>query len=242
MCRRKLKAIVTFLLQVFLIGWMAVMSARDLPSYSVPEAAHYLMLPASTVRYWAAGRDLYKPLIAPARESPLLLSFVNLVELHMLGAIRRKHTVSMPNVRSALDYVQGKLGVARPLANRRFQTDGVDLFVDHYGQLINASRRGQGAMKEVLGAALVRIEWDNTGFPIRLFPYTRSSRDDEPNLIVIDPAVSGGRAVIEGTRIAIEVVAERYKAGESIKSLADDYGREITEIEEAIRCELPVAA
>ncbi len=50
------------------------------------------------------------------------------------------------------------------------------------------------------------------------------------------------RAVIRGSRIAVEVVAERYKAGESIRDLAQDYGRDRDEIEEAIRCELKIAA
>ena len=65
---------------------------------------------------------------------------------------------------------------------------------------------------------------------------------DTADIIMIDPSISGGRAVIKGTRIAIEVVAERYKSGESIRDLAEDYGRDSDEIEEAIRCELRIAA
>jgi hypothetical protein len=38
--------------------------------------------------------------------------------------------------------------------------------------------------------------------------------------------------------IATDVIAQRYKAGESIAELADDYDRSQGEIEEAIRCEL----
>jgi uncharacterized protein (DUF433 family) len=41
--------------------------------------------------------------------------------------------------------------------------------------------------------------------------------------------------------IATAVIAERYKAGESVDELADDYGRKRLEIEEAIRCELHAA-
>ena len=214
----------------------------SLPAYAPAEAAHYLDIPVSTVRYWSLGRDQIPALIEPAEDGPLVLSFVNLVGLHVLGAIRRKHRISMPNLRRALDYVENKLGLERPLASRRFQTDGVDLFVDHYGQLINASEQGQIAMKDVLGNALVRIEWDRGGRPIRLFPYTRNNTADTADIIMIDPSISGGRAVIKGTRIAIEVVAERYKSGESIRDLAEDYGRDSDEIEEAIRCELRIAA
>jgi uncharacterized protein (DUF433 family) len=215
---------------------------RELPAYSPAEAAHYLDIPVSTVRYWSVGRDQIQPLIDPAQHGPLILSFANLVELHVLSAIRRKHRISMPKVRRALDYVQSALSLTRPLASRRFQTDGVDLFVDHYGHLINASEQGQMAMKEWLGAALVRVEWDSAGQPVRLFPYTRKEPADSAGLIMIDPSVSGGRAVIRGTRIAVEVIAERYKAGESIRELAQDYGRDPDEIEEAVRCELKIAA
>ena len=42
--------------------------------------------------------------------------------------------------------------------------------------------------------------------------------------------------------IATAVIAERYKAGESVDQLAEDYGRNRLEIEEAIRCELPLEA
>ena len=215
---------------------------RELPTYNAAEAAHYLNIPVSTVRYWSVGRDEVLPLIKPAEVGPLILSFANLVELHVLSAIRRKHLVSMPRIRKALDYVQRELSLIRPLADRRFQTDGVDLFVEHYGHLINASKQGQMAMKELLGNALIRVEWDNTGQPVRLFPYTRKEPTDSADMIMIDPSVSGGRAVIRGTRIAVEVVAERYKAGESIRELAQDYGRDSNEIEEAIRCELKIAA
>ncbi len=38
--------------------------------------------------------------------------------------------------------------------------------------------------------------------------------------------------------IPTAIIAERYKAGEAIGALADDYGRPTLEIEEAIRCEL----
>ncbi len=38
------------------------------------------------------------------------------------------------------------------------------------------------------------------------------------------------------------MIAERYKGGESIAELAGDYDRSATEIEEAIRCELRIAA
>jgi len=150
--------------------------------------------------------------------------------------------VSIPNVRIALDYVESKMNVSQPLANHRFRTDGANLFVEHYGQLINASQQGQMGMRAILDDALVRIDWDDRDLPARLFPYTRLNISSTSKLIVIDPTVCGGRAVIDRTRIAVEVVAGRFKAGDSIQDLVSDYGCEPEAIQEAIRCELPVAA
>ena len=215
---------------------------REQLAYSPAEVAHYIAVPVSTVRYWCLGRDPYAPLIRSAQMRPLLLSFINLVELHVLGAIRRRHRVSMPNVRRALDYVEREMRVSQPLANHRFRTDGAHLFIDQYGQLINASQRGQTAMREILEAALIRIEWDDRDQPVRLFPYTRKDTAQTAKFIVIDPTVCGGRAVIDRTRIAVEVVAERFKAGDSFQDLVADYGCEPEAIQEAIRCELPIAA
>ena len=74
------------------------------------------------------------------------------------------------------------------------------------------------------------------------FPFTRKRQPDEPKLIVIDPSVSFGRPTIIGTGVATAIVAERYKAGESVDELAEDYGCERKNIEEAVRCELALAA
>jgi uncharacterized protein (DUF433 family) len=43
---------------------------------------------------------------------------------------------------------------------------------------------------------------------------------------------------LTSTGIATKVIAQRYKVGESIEELAEDYGRSRSDIQEAIRCEL----
>lgn len=177
---------------------------------------------------------------------PALLSFINLVELHVLAAIRRKHTVPMPKVRSAIEYLKRNTRSAsdkrHPLISKQLETDGLDLFIQRYGELVNISQDGQVAMREVMSAALHRIERDAKGIPIKLYPFTRSDIREAPSMVVIDPILSAGRPVITGTGLATEVIAERYKAGESIEELARDYERQEEEIEAAVRCELQAAA
>ena len=219
---------------------------RELPAYSVAEVAHYLNLPRSTVRYWATGKDSSPALIEVADTEPVALSFLNLVELHVLAAIRRKHAVPMPKVRRAIDYLrentQDESDKLHPLISKQLQTDGLDLFIEQYGRLVNISSAGQLAMRVIIEAALRRIERDRRGLPIKLYPFTRSNINDAPAMVVIDPSLSAGRPVITGTGLATEIIAERYKAGETVAELAEDYDREEAEIEEAIRCELRAAA
>jgi uncharacterized protein (DUF433 family) len=138
--------------------------------------------------------------------------------------------------------VEREFHVERPLIVQSFQTDGLDLFVERYGELINTSREGQRAMKEILGIYLKRIEWGAKGLPIKPYPFTRDTQAEAaaaaaPRVVVMNPAVSFGRPVIAGTGIPVSSIYERYKAGDSVAALAGDFGLEISDIEEAIRCE-----
>jgi uncharacterized protein (DUF433 family) len=184
------------------------------------------------------GKRFFKPIIELPDREHRLLSFVNLVEVHVLDALRRAHGVPLSHVRKSVDYLQNRLGAKHPLAHEKFATDGVDLFVERFGKLMNITREGQLVIKELIETYLQRVERDPVGIPIRLYPFTRERNPEEPRAIVIDPYVSFGRPVLAGTGIATTVIAQRYKAGESIAELAEDYGRSRSEIEEAIRCEL----
>lgn len=218
---------------------------RTLPNYTVLESSHYLRIPSSTLKSWIVGRDYdvrggrkrSRSLIGPAQTKPMLLSFVNLVEAHVLHAIRHKHGVRLGSVRRALDYVEGKLGERHPLITREFKTDGVDLFIEQLGELVNASQDGQVALRQFFDLHLRRVEHDEQGIANRLFPFTRLSHVDQPRFIVINPGVSFGRPVIEASGVSTAAILERHQAGESLEHLARDFRLSLPEIEEAIRCE-----
>jgi uncharacterized protein (DUF433 family)/transposase-like protein len=228
----------------------AEVSLRQSPAYGISEAAHYLQIPTATLRSWVRGRHyplsggstgFFHPVIVLPDPKQSLLSFINLVEAHALDAIRRKHKIELKKVRSTIRYLREQMGVEHPLAYRQMLTDGCDLFVKRYAELINVSQEGQLGMADILTAYLRRVEWDETGLALRLYPFTRKKELGEPKFIVIDPYVSFGKPVLVGTGVPTSVVAERYKAGESVDELADDYGLGRTLVEEAIRCELRAA-
>jgi uncharacterized protein (DUF433 family) len=190
------------------------------------------------------------PFISIANAEGHLLSFWNLAELHVLDSMRRFHKISPKNLRRLLQHLQEKFETPHPLINERMLTDGVHVFVETAGSLVNVTRDGQLAMRQLLEAHLHRIEPDVDGLAITLFPFVRrqpdpsisSSLGDEPRLISIDPRVRFGRPVIAGTGIPTLEIASRFRAGDSSQELAEEYGRPRAEIEEAIRCELTLDA
>jgi hypothetical protein len=104
-----------------------------------------------------------------------------------LRTIRRPHGIELREVRKALTICS----------------------VERYGKLINASREGRHAMKEILGFYLKRIEWDAQGIPIKLYPFTR---DTSGNFF--------RRPVITGTGIPVSSIYECNRAGDSRRARA----------------------
>jgi len=221
---------------------------REAPAYSIAEAAHYLCMPKQTVRAWVLGtsythkgtRRRFKQVIRLPQRRSSLLSFFNLAEVHVLRALRTTHGIKLPIIRKALDYVTDEFGWERPLLEQEFKTDGVRLFVEKLDKLVEASPGGQVVMQEVM-AHLERLEWENH-VVARLYPFTRPDPMNAPKSVIIDPRYSFGRPILTASRIATAVIGERYKAGETIGALADDYGCSPLDIEEGIRCELRLNA
>jgi uncharacterized protein (DUF433 family) len=205
---------------------------REIPAYRFTDAASYLRIPVTTLRAWAKGthygtgdkRTFFKPVFFLPEPDYPLLSYTNLVEAFVLSSLRRKHYINLYKIRTAIESLQERFNSKHPLAEHQFQTNGVDLFVEEYGELINVGTGGQLAMKEILEAYLTRL----TG-------------TDQPKNVVINPYVSFGKPVITGTGLPTRVVAERFKAGDSIPQIAANYGRKEEEIDDAIRYELRIA-
>ncbi len=227
-----------------------VADIRHMPLYSPAEAARFLRLPPSTVRAWAFGQRYkvkdearrFQPVINAADPKARRLSFVNLVELLVLAAIRKGHGVELKQVRSAVDFLRKRYPSNHPLADNEFQTNGIDLFIEKYGSLLNISQDGQIAIKEVIQQYLRLVDRDPSGVPFKLHLPRRPGAPDPLAAVVIDPERGFGRPVLDGRGIRTEVIWERFQAGESIASLAQDYGLEPAVIEDILRSLQPLAA
>jgi uncharacterized protein (DUF433 family) len=218
------------------------------------------MLPKSTLRSWVIGQPyttkggerFFAPLIQIADRDASMMSFMDLVEAHVLSALRRQHRVKLETIREAVRRIRERtadapsppLSPSHPLADHQFATIGVTLFVEELGRLVNLSQNNQLGLRECLEGYLKRIDREpSTGTAARLYPFTRAHVTlDSPRTVVIDPRIAFGRPVIAGTNIKTELVAERFWAGESPEDLSGDYDVSISAITEALRWEHRPAA
>lgn len=213
------------------------MDRRYNPIYSIPEVAAYLHIQPATLRSWVLGRN-YKtrtgekrfsePLILIADPKTHTLSFINLIEVHVLSAIRKAHNVPMHNIRPALLHLSDKYDVTHPLAECDLLTDGLDLFIEECNNLISVNRQGQIALKPMLTGYLSRIIRDDQGIPARLFPFATPGMAEiqanaKENLFVIDFNVAFGRRLVNGTGVPVDEIIDRVEAGESLDSIAEDF-------------------
>jgi uncharacterized protein (DUF433 family) len=215
---------------------------RELAGYGMAELTTYLRLKRKTVEYWVESGD--PPLLNLPEKNPPRFSFMNLLECHVLNAMRLKG-IHLSRIRLAVKTIQQMNPSTHPLLDNLFHTDGHTLFFDTAEQLLDIGRGGQGTFRQFLIYFLERIE--RQGERILFYPFLEpqmpvARKTTEPKIIQIDPLVSFGRPVIAGTGISTAMVASRFAARESIADLAKEYGRPASEIEEAVRWEGHLAA
>jgi uncharacterized protein (DUF433 family) len=167
---------------------------------------------------------------------------VNLVEAHVLKAVRRKHLVHMEKVRVAIKDLKERYGTQHPLADVDLLVGGGEIFIEA-GNLLNLTMGKQVAM-DFLKVYLNRIDRNVHGAAARLFPFVvnpvkvgKRVIEQDIKVISIDPYVSFRRPVINGTGIPTDAIADRFWGGDSIDELAEDFERPKSEIEYALRYE-----
>jgi len=220
---------------------------RELPLYTLAEAARVVRVHPQTLGTWVLGRSYptrggeksWSPLIRPADRKGRRLSFANLVELHVLSVLRGKR-IRVERIRTATRFIQSAMRTEHPLADVDMRTDCVDLYVDYLGKLVNASS-GQVPLRFLVERYLERIERDEQGLASRLYPLTRDDGSSS-KAVLIDPCFRFGRPILAHTNVETAVVADRFFAGESTADLAADFALDETSVEEAIRFESQLRA
>ncbi len=116
-------------------------------------------------------------------------------------------------------------------------TSGATLLVRKLGADIElSSNLGQLAISAVVRQYLERVHRVNR-IPIRLYPFVgaRQAAGDASRPVMIDPRIQFGRPCLADTGIPTVELVERWRAGETIEALADDFEQPQALIEEAIK-------
>lgn|GEM_PF-3181079 len=222
---------------------------KILPAYSLAGAARLIGAHPSTLRVWFRGRGAYQSTARFQREvKPVLpteagggepLSFIDVIEAHVLHTIRQGYRLPLKNVRKAVSYIEDIKGDLLFLASKDFYHDHHNLFLEIGPHLISLSESGQVVDKEIIAEGLKQIIYGNDGYAGQFFPAMNGKRQQA---FAINPAVNFGRLSIARLGVDTNAVAARFVAGEKIVNLAKDYDATADEVEDAIRWHERLAA
>jgi uncharacterized protein (DUF433 family) len=224
------------------------------PLYTAAEAARFLGVPSRTFSNWARGYTATFPDRRPVVGEPIVTSvdaprnfptvpFVGLAEGMVVAAFRRAG-VSMQHIRAAVAVLEEEIGVDHALASRRVYTDGARVLFDYAEQEGDPELAGltvvvsrQKVFAQVIQEYLTRIEWGADNWAERLVsPATRG------RTVVVDPHRSFGQPVFVRGGVRVEDVVDRWRAGESLTTVAEDFGVPVEDVEDYLRVALPAAA
>ena len=210
-----------------------------LPAYSIAAAARFVDSSTSTLRAWFRGRS-YKVGGKSRHTSPILptstqgnpISFIDLIEAHVLTLVRREYGIPMKNVKAAAETLQKLKGSLRFLAHEDFYADQKHLFLKIDDQLVSLSERGQHVDQQIISKGLQQLNYGEDGFASRFYPAFRGVEQKD---VFLDPEINFGRPCLAELGVSANVMADRFFAGETIANLAIDYGATRQQVETALR-------
>ena len=217
---------------------------KILPAYTLAEAARYVGVSETTLRTWFRGRparvtkdgafrtDAVKPVLptdAGAREP---LSFIDLIEAHVLLSLRKSYKFPLRKVKTAMDFLAASNKNLMLLAHKDFFYDYGNLYLGIEDKLLSLTEQGQMADKTILKEGLEQIEYGPDGFADEFFPRIGNAPQ---RAFAVNPAINYGHISIVRLRVGADVLASRFLAGEKMSDIAEDYGATPEEIVDAIR-------
>lgn len=205
------------------------------PAYRIMEAARYARTSNQTIRNWEKLQGNQMTVVT-AREEREALSYLQLIEVGVVAAMR-KSGVRLDTIRNAREYLSSEFNSSFPFAQYRFKTDGKTLFMDYdqiveseKDKLLNINERGQLAWNEILSGLLQEFEYDT-----KIGTVLRWRVDGMESPIRIDPRIAFGSPHVRG--IPTWVLRDRWKSGEGIGDIAEDYDLTSDLVNTALRFE-----
>jgi uncharacterized protein (DUF433 family) len=190
------------------------------PAYRVAEAARYARTTQQTIGNWERLRGNRSGAVS-SRGTREAISYLQLIELGVVAAMR-KSGVTLAKIRQAREYLCEALDTKFPFAHYRFKTDGKSLFMD-YDQIVEKDKEkllalnenGQLAWNQILSGLLQEFEYDSDETVLRWWV------DGMDSPVRLDPRIGFGAPHVHG--IPTWVLRDRWKSGEGLGDIAEDY-------------------
>lgn len=219
--------------------------------YTLPDVAHILNVRAAKLRRWL-DTEATVPAGAVAEDAtPYGLSkagirgeaqekhvdFLTLIELFTIYQLREVG-VTFPEIRVARHELQEAYASPYPFALKGLLSDGRKIAKEvNQSDLLLLNAQGQRGFGAVLKNFFKRIDFEeSTELAKRYHPCGRESA------VVVDPRISFGRPVLEGTAIATETLLSLYKGGEAPELIAEQFEIEESAVHDALSFETDKAA
>lgn len=192
--------------------------------YSPADAARLLKIAPRRLTRWVQGHvargTRYEPLWSPQidlGEDGVYLGFRDLQEARVAVAFLERG-LSPQRVRRVIAMARELADDPRPLATKRFRTDGRAVFLEIVDDEGEASLldlfKGQFAFREILERSLTNIDYDEEGLPVRWWPMGKAAR------IVIDPSRSFGQPIEAESSVPVAALVAANAAEGSVESAA----------------------
>lgn len=210
------------------------------PLYSFAEADRIAKVTPNTSHRWLKGYSFWyederreMPPVTPTVGTKDAVTFVDLMEVATIDKLRKKG-FSFKQIRKINATARFYLKTNRPLVTETFKVKGRNIFVDEgFGILINVGHEaGMRAWDEILDPFLDTVEYEGE-IVRRWWPLGKEFA------VLIDPDYGFGLPVVEGVGVRTEIIAERYRAGDSTDEIAYDFDVTPKQIGDALQWEMP---
>ena len=148
---------------------------------------------------------------------------------------------------TAVEALERELGIEHALASEQLYTDGAEVLYNFSsthddrpeGRAVMdlvAPRSGQRVFVPVVERYLKRIKFDTGYAGVLALPQYRRAE------VIVDPRRSFGLPIFASGAARVEVVLGRFKAGESVEELSEEFGVPVDDLVDVIRVHTDAAA
>ena len=210
---------------------------RTQPLYTYAEAGRLTGVSTNTVKNWLFGYDgktgVRPPLFQNVAVDAEMVSFLQMVEILVASRFRKSEGVPFRTVHRAYDNATKLWGIDYPFAHLRLKALG-----GHIVQALHDRSSGNsvqsldepaqwslpGLVRETVGQLDYEEGWATCWYPVG---------KDHP--MVVNPRITAGEPTIARRGVTVRTICNRFRAGQAIAFIADDFELEHSVVEDVIR-------